>query len=179
MVEVLEVDPNSTFFKEIEKLRYVDTSGLSRELRRAKRLRAISLIDDLSIDFGGVENVPDSNEDLKEARLLLGALDNQIMPTDVDSLRVRIAKASRNHRIPQNYIYQLLGYYLDINAQTVKDKAYNNRFTKMECDVLWGQWNIIERVRNLEVLVRMYKIERRNRLVESRMRFDNERISTS
>lgn len=145
------------FFDEMDMVRGSRQKAESRESRKKKRVRALSILNRLIVDYGDIGNVPESNPSLKQAREWLGVYDDDIQETNVMNLRQRVAKLARKHKLRQSDIYKLLGYYLDVSMQTVKDKTYNNRFTVVEVTLVWNSLAELERTDNLSVLVRAYE----------------------
>lgn len=145
------------FFEEVESIREVQPRMGSRAERKEKRRKALAIINLLTEEYGDVGDIPDSKTAYHQARKWLGVFDNNFMDTDVEQLRERVGNLARRHRIPQTAVYKLLAYYLDINMQTVKDKAYHNRFTVSEVRSLWPQLERLEQVVNLGLIVKKYE----------------------
>lgn len=156
MEQSLYVNSHGNFFEEIEDLRVTRKRLSSREERRETRIKAISLIDELSIEFGDIASIPDDHPKMLKARMMLGAYDDEVTKTNVRALRRRVAGLAKEHRIPQSDVYRMLAYYLDLSAQTVKDKAYNNRFTRFESEFIWEQLRMLEKIKNLGVVIHLY-----------------------
>lgn len=161
------------FFDEMDTVRESRQKVESRDSRKKKRNRALSILNRLILDYGDIANVPESNPSLKQAREWLGVYDDDIQETNVMNLRQRVAKLARKHKLRQSDIYQLLGYYLDVSMQTVKDKTYNNRFTVVEVTLVWNSLAELERTDNLSVLVRAYETRnaKEKDILERRERF--------
>lgn len=147
---------NVDYFEEIEELRVRPKRVKSRKERTEDRIEAINILNALSVEYGDITLVPDDNPKMKKARMIFGAFDDEIQKTNVQALRRRVAGLAKDHRIPQADVYRMLAYYLDLSPQTVKDKAYNNRFTRSEIELLWGHLEMLETIENLKLVIYLY-----------------------
>lgn len=161
------------FFDEMDFVRENKRKAESREVRSSKRRKAIRIINSLTAEYGDIGKVPESNALLQQAREWLGVFDDDIQETNVINLRQRVARLARKHKLRQSDIYQLLGYYLDLSMQTVKDKTYNNRFTVIEVALVWDGLAELEGTENLHILVRAYETKnaREKDILERRERY--------
>lgn len=156
MEQSLHINKYGNFFEEIEELRVTRKRLSTRDERRENRLSAIALIDELIEEYGDIGLVPDDNPKMTKARMMLGAYDDEVTKTNVRALRRRVAGLAKDHKIPQSDVYRMLAYYLDLSAQTVKDKAYNNRFTHFESEIIWEQLRMLEKIENLSTVIHLY-----------------------
>lgn len=170
MSDVLELNPNADFFAIMEGLRVCIPKSEPKDFRKIKRKCAISIIDILGLEFGDISEVPDDHVGLRYARDLLGAYDHEIVDVDVDRLRDDVASLARQHRVSQFEVYRLLSYYLDVTPQTLKDKAYSNRFTKIQYDVVSAQLKQLESVEDLKFILRKYRDEKESFMSERELR---------
>lgn len=170
MEQSLHINSQNDFFEEIEELRVTRKRLSSREERKRNRKEALAIIDGLSFEYGDITLIPDDHPKMLKARMLLGAYDDEVTKTNVRALRRRVAGLAKDHKIPQSDVYRILAYYLDLSPQTVKDKAYNNRFTYAESEMIWGQLQMLENIGNLKMVIYLYnKKEEEYRQERARM----------
>lgn len=156
------INPNGDYYNEMEKLRYVDENQECKEFRHNRRMKAVNKINELEQFYGCIGNIPDDNRELQIVRDLLGGYDDHVIYTNVEELNKRINHLARKHRVRIRSIYHMLAYFLDLSTQTVQIKITSNGFTLAESDIVWNQMDIFEQVENLNYLVRMHSVLRRD-----------------
>lgn len=106
--------------------------SVPKEDRKANRILALKLLDRLIEHYGRIEKVPESDRDLHQVRLFLGAYEEAFVNTDVIDLRNRVQGLATKLGVRQMDILELIAAETEMTARTIKSKIYKNAFKVAE-----------------------------------------------